>query len=238
MSETPARIRGHVRPLLEALEDRCVPSATQYVEALYTDLLHRTGQAAEVAGWVQQIRQGISAQQVASAFTTSPEYRTNVIMGFYQDLLGRTPSGSEVQFWLGQMAAGLPEDFVEANFLASAEFQAKAPGGNTFQSWLSAVYRDLLGRGIDPTGQAGWTNALLGGATFTGIALTILRSNESDARIIDQVYSDFLHRTPDGLGLAFWSTSLSAGLTEATFQAQVAASPEFIGLVAGGDLGG
>jgi hypothetical protein len=223
---------------LEALEDRCVPSATQYVEALYTDLLHRPGQAAEVAGFVQLIRQGVSAQQVASAFTGSPEFRTNRIVGFYQGFLGRTPAASEVQFWLGQMVAGLKEDFVEARFLGSAEFLAKAPGGGTFQNWLSAVYRDVLGRALDPTGQAVWTNALLGGATLPAIALSILRSSESDARIVGQDYRALLRRAPDPTGEAFWSIQLSAGLTEAVFQAQVASSPEYIGLVAGGDLGG
>jgi Domain of unknown function (DUF4214) len=236
MSESLGRTGSRVRLRLEALEDRCVPSATQYVEALYSDLLHRTGSSAEVAGFVQLIRQGVTAQQVASAFTSSPEFRTNVITGFYQNLLGRTPAASEVQFWLGQMAAGLPEDLVEARFLGSNEFLAKA--GGTFQNWLGAVYRDVLGRGVDPTGQGVWTNALLGGATLPAIALSILRSSESDARIIGQDYRALLRRPPDATGQAFWAIQLTAGLTEAVFQAHVASSPEYIGLVAGGDLGG
>lgn len=236
MSESLGPTGSRVRLRLEALEDRCVPSATQYVEALYTDLLHRTGSATEVAGFVQLIRQGVSPQQIAGAFTNSPEFRTNVITGFYQNLLGRTPDASEVQFWLGQMAAGLPEDLVEARFLGSNEFLARA--GGTFQGWLGAVYQDVLGRGLDSTGQAVWTSALLGGSPLPAIALNILRSFESDARIIGQVYTSLLRRAPDSLGQASWSIQLTAGLTEAAFQTQVAASPEYIGLVAGGDLGG
>src|SRR5258708_37139930 len=91
------------RPQLEALEARCLPSSAAYVTALYSDLLHRTPAAAEVAGWVSTLNAGVSPSDVALAFTLSPEYLTNLIQADYKFFLGRQPAPTEVAGWLPQL---------------------------------------------------------------------------------------------------------------------------------------
>jgi hypothetical protein len=44
------------------------------VEADYARYLGRSAAAAEVAGWVNQLQQGMSDEQVAAAFVTSNEF--------------------------------------------------------------------------------------------------------------------------------------------------------------------
>src|SRR5262249_57945954 len=77
---------------LESLEDRVVPATsanTAFLQGLYVDLLHRSPQPAEIAAWTKALDQGVSHQQVALGFTSSPEFQGNIIEGLYQQILNR-----------------------------------------------------------------------------------------------------------------------------------------------------
>src|SRR5438132_10016487 len=94
--------RGRPAPLLvELLESRCLPSTTQFVTALYNDILHRAPSPAEAAGWVNAINAGVNPALVALQFTTGTEYRTDVVLNDYRLYLGREPSAAEVSGWVG-----------------------------------------------------------------------------------------------------------------------------------------
>jgi hypothetical protein len=223
--------------MVEALEERNLLSAEQYVAALYSELLHRPAQSSEVSGWVQQMRQGASPQQVATAFTNSNEFRTNLVGDDYQRLLNRQPSASEAQLWVNQMAAGMTGEQVEAAIFGSAEFfnlndqqtRPRVPG------WLAGIYRDVLGRDVDDAGLRTWMDAYSHGASRQAIAQAILNSAEAHVRVVDAVYADLLSRNADASGSSFWTANLNRGMTQAQLEAQIASSQEFISLVAQGD---
>ena len=85
-------VRPRARRLeVENLEDRCVPAVatTHYLQALYNNLLHRVPSSSELAGWAGAMAAGVTPGQVALAFTTSAEFRTDQIVADYNRLLSR-----------------------------------------------------------------------------------------------------------------------------------------------------
>ena len=68
-SSSFARARLQVEPL----EHRNLPSTASYVDALYTNLLHRPPSAPEEAAWVAQLNAGVPAVQVANAFEATSQ---------------------------------------------------------------------------------------------------------------------------------------------------------------------
>src|SRR5262249_54986182 len=49
-------------------------ASSQLVSALYKDLLHRTAQPSEIAGWQSALNAGRSLTELARAFLSSQEY--------------------------------------------------------------------------------------------------------------------------------------------------------------------
>jgi len=68
---------------------------TDYVQSLYLNILGRTGSAAELATWNNNI-QSLGLTGIANGFTHSTENRLNTLRSFFQMFLHRTPSNSEL----------------------------------------------------------------------------------------------------------------------------------------------
>jgi hypothetical protein len=69
-------------------------SNTDYVQALYINILGRTGGPSELAGWYQQLPQ-LGLQGVAAAFTNSKEHREKTVTKYFENYLHRSPVGNE-----------------------------------------------------------------------------------------------------------------------------------------------
>jgi hypothetical protein len=220
---------------VEALEDRCLPSTTEYVTGLYTALLHRSPAPPEVAGWVDALNTcALSPAQVAQAFTTGSEYAADEIQSDYNAFLGRQPAPAEVAGWLQSLEATGGEKQVEASFLASNEYFSRQ-GGNAL-AWLNGVYHDVLGRTPDPGGLLLWSQKLQAGSSRAAVALAFIDSPEADSRLVSAAYLNLLGRDADPSGLATWVAQLQQGLSPSGLAASLAGSQEFIGLKAHGTL--
>ena len=95
-------------------------------------------------------------------------------------------------------------------------------------SLLSGLYRDLLQRDPDPTGQAHWTQALQGGNSAADVALQIVQSSEYHGKFVDQEYSALLGRPADAFGRSTFSSWLDAGATPEQVETKILASPEYL----------
>ncbi len=90
-------------------------SGDPYVELVaswYNRFLGRYPDAAGMANWVNQLRNGASEGDVQAAMLASPEFWTErggtppgFVTGLYQTVLGRTPNPQEVQGWLTRFNA-------------------------------------------------------------------------------------------------------------------------------------
>ena len=81
----------------------------------------------------------------------------------------------------------------------------------TAEALVQALYADLLGRGPDPTGLAGWSSALLAGTPQPTLVATLTRSDEYIALRVRQAYAEVLGREPDPVGAAGWLAAIRAG---------------------------
>ena len=93
--------------------------------------------------------------------------------------------------------------------------------------WVSALYRDFLGRASDQGGLDFWYGRLQSGAVPTreALALTFARRDEYLDIVITRFYAQALGRQPDA-GILAWRQALAAGASPAVIASAFYASPE------------
>ena len=105
--------------------------------------------------------------------------------------------------------------------------EAAAGTSRRFATVVAALYRDLLGRRVDPTGEAHWVGLLQNGASPQVVALGIVGSQEYREHVIDGLYLSLLNREADPAGLAAFAGQLAQGATTARVEAALLGSPEY-----------
>ena len=79
------------------------------------------------------------------------------------------------------------------------------------QSFVQALYADVLGRLASPTEITGWTRAIAAGAD-RGVAIAgFSGSTEYRQNVVTAAYQDVLNRVPERSGLDGWVANLAAG---------------------------
>jgi cyclophilin family peptidyl-prolyl cis-trans isomerase len=141
----------------EFINDSGGPGAN-FVNGLYVTLLGRTPAPNEVAYWVNQLNNGMTANQVALGFTTSKEREADRVAADYQQYLGRSTSSSEIQYWVNVFVNGGSNEKVIAGFLSSQEYFQDH--GDNIVDWLYADYRAALNREPDSFGLQYWETVL------------------------------------------------------------------------------
>lgn len=96
---------------------------------------------------------------------------------------------------------GLKSDWFVVSWVSPAAAQAV----------VTALYSDLLGRGPDPTGLAGWSNLLMSGTSQSALVASLTSSDEYIDRRVRQAYNEVLGREPDPVGAAGWRDAIKAG---------------------------
>jgi len=180
-----------------------------FVTAAYKKYLGRTPGAAEVAGWVTAMQNGLTDERVEAAFIGSPEYIADHggagagwITGLYQDLLGRTPSQAEVNGWLQALGLGETPEQVAYGFAASPEREAIV---------VQDDYMTYLGRSASQAEVGSWVAAFEGGARNEDVAAGFVGSTEyydshgdTPTPWLDSAYEAILGRQPDAAEVNLW----------------------------------
>jgi hypothetical protein len=205
------------------LEDRTTPASAAYVTALYSDLLHRSPQPAEVTQVSAQLDGGTPASAIVAGIVNSAEYQGHFVQSCYQLFLNRQPTSAEVSGWLPALQAGLSGPQCEATFLASSEFMQAHQGSS---SWINALYEQVLGRPADPTGLAGDTQALQNGRSNLAVALDVVNSPEAHARVIGDAYRLLLGRSAAPAEVAGWQAVANQSQGPDLVLVSIASSPE------------
>jgi hypothetical protein len=196
------------------------------VNGFYLDFLGRDADSFGQTAYGTQLFQGtLSRQQVAADLIASPEARLHALRGLYRDLLGREIDAVGQQAWLGFLLGGGTLEQVEAFVLGSPEYFLRAGGRN--DTFLAAVYQDVLQRPVDATGAAVFGQALAAGTSRTQAAALILNSPEADAVTVTDLYAGLLGRAPDAAGLNTFVAALQGGATWEQVTSLMAGSPEY-----------
>lgn len=143
---------------------------------LYAAYLGRQPDAAGLRFWLDKMARGWTIAQIGSGFIASDEYyaqagstRAGWAQKLYADVLGRGAGPDEVAFWVDQQAKGLSRPAAAMGFLLSTEHLSTV---------IDGYYQYLLGRSLDPTGQATWVGRLQAGGRDEDIIGGIIASAE------------------------------------------------------------
>jgi hypothetical protein len=198
-----------------------------YVAQLYLDLLHRQVDSGGLAFWLASLAQGATRAQVAEGIEASPEYRGILVEEMYQRYLQRQADVQGKTYFVSLLLAGATQEQVEADIISSEEYFSRRAGGSN-DAFLTSVYGDVLGRGVDPLGSGFFSPILDGTASSrSAVASMILNSAESDSILTQDYYQSFLHRDADSAGLSFWVAALQQGARREQVLAAILASDEY-----------
>jgi hypothetical protein len=114
---------------------------------------------------------------------------------------------------------------MRALLLGSPEYFNLIGGSN--DSFVSALYRDVLGRAVDSGGQQGWVQVLSNGADRGAVAGAILRTTEGSGDEVQDLYYWLLHRAADPAGLQSFTSDLQQGMPVELIVAILSGSPEY-----------
>jgi subtilisin-like proprotein convertase family protein len=155
----------------------------------------------------------------AAVVTASNEYKSILVTRWYQQYLGRAPLPSESAFWVGVLASpGMTDERVQSMILGSSEFFFRSPiitgagGSPTLDTFVDAVYAEVLNRAPDAASHAAWVNMLRKGTTtLSGFAFALLRTDEYHATVVEQFYEQYLKFAPGSVpadAINFWTVAL------------------------------
>jgi uncharacterized protein (TIGR03118 family) len=99
--------------------------------------------------------------------------------------------------------------------------------GTANQRFLSEVYADLLGRGVDPAGLAGWSSLLDGGMTRAQVVLGIESGTEFRTREVKFLFTQYLKHAPSQDNLDTSLAFLNSGGTVERLASFLTGSAEY-----------
>jgi hypothetical protein len=191
-----------------------------FVQALYNDLLGRSGTLAELDSWVAVLMAGGASSEtnVVNGILRSDESLGRIVDQYYLQYLGRASDFAGKMAWVAQIKAGMTLEQVQAGFISSAEFLA-----NNNTDYVQGLYRNFLNRTGGASELAYWYGRLpaLG---LTGVALAFTQSQESHNDALTHIFNAFLHRNPSAGDMSYWSAQAGDLLT---VEANLLGSGEF-----------
>ena len=100
------------------------PSPTEFVTALYQDVLGRAPDTAGMSTYLNVLTNRVTTpSQVVLSFINSSERNLNLVDSFYDNYLQRAPDAAGQAFWLQQLDQGLAdEQSVAEAFLSTQEY--------------------------------------------------------------------------------------------------------------------
>jgi uncharacterized protein (TIGR03118 family) len=209
-----------------------IPSSPSFVNQVYLDLLQRPADPIGLAYFTTLQNNGDSRQDIVSRIESSPEFRALEINGLYTRLLHRSADPSGTAYWEMQLQRGMTIEQVESGIAGSPEYY-QTRGGGTVNGYLSALYQDALGRAPDATGQAGFTAALLNGASRADVAAVVFGSDEFRSDLIQGFYTSILHRPAESGAVAYWTATMKNGARDEDVIAGIMGSSEFFANLGG-----
>lgn len=174
--------------------------AGSITHANYRDLLERDPEPGAVAHWQARIaNEGITQLEYKQITYNSLEYKELQVKKAYQNLLKRTASQNEINHWVGTKT---DPDVLTKIFVQSEEYYVNA-GKNNNRDYVSAIYRDLLGREAGASEREGQAAAIArnGRGNFVH---SVWMSTEASRYRINAQYVKYLQRPADEGGLSTW----------------------------------
>jgi hypothetical protein len=179
----------------------------KFVTQAYRDLLGRDPDSGGLTHFSSLIDMNQATRtQVAQTIQTSLEARQLQVNNLFQMFLGR--QADSVGLDLSTRFLGMGGSFfqLENAIVSSQEYFQRA--GSTNNGFLTALYRDALGRAIDSVGQSLGSQALAAGTSTSQLAKVVLTSQEGLEHLVQALFNQFLHRAAETAALNASTTAL------------------------------
>jgi GT2 family glycosyltransferase len=218
----------------------------RFVTAMYRSGLGREPDSGGLASWLAEGKKGVTRAKVLAAFAGSTEaldrHRQQLGRCLCQAAFGRTVDEAELARLLRQLQSGVPVELVAQDLVRSAEFQERHGSRETVDpEYISALYRNTLGRQPEPGDLLSWSADAEKGATRAAVLLAIATSVEGLERLTTQseapgiedtllanaLYKTALGRPADQEGLASVIQQLRSGASLQDLADYFVGSPEF-----------
>ncbi|QGJ69458.1 Hypothetical protein PBC10988_11400 [Planctomycetales bacterium 10988] len=197
------------------------------IRDLYQRVLSRDPDMNGWRYWTAQWSSGrIQLGDLASGFFLSQELLDPKIQEFYYTYLGRGPDERTLRYWRGVWQSTGSPDQVIVGIVASQEFYLNAGGTN--ELWVRDVYRKLLERESDPTGEAFWSSILNAGVTTkANVVYGFTRSYEKYGLLVDGWFGQYLSRLPSAMERDLYINMMFSGASQGEIQKQIINLPEY-----------
>jgi len=172
-----------------------------------------------------------NALAAAIVLTTATDARIAAPDRLYRAAFARGAESAGLRYWVGRRDAGMTLASMARQFSTTPEFRA-AYDGLADAAFVTAIYRNVLGRAPDPSGRDYWVGRLAGGMARHELLAAFSESPEHRARtriggIITRSYFVLLHRATTASERATWTDVLSGGAADSDIVALLVASPEY-----------
>lgn len=194
-----------------------------YIDRSYQRLVGRPASDVEIDRWLTTIQQG-NRLALTSVLVKSDYFIGRIVDDLYQRALGRAPDPDGRAYWIGQITRGLRVESTGVLFFGSPEYYQQAGGTNA--TFVTALYRGILGREPDPGGQAYWEGRLSSGvARPDDVAAGFYRSLESRRSRAIVLHQEIRGIAPSDAGRDILADRLLSA-DDLVVAAEIAASPE------------
>ncbi len=163
----------------------------RYVSQVYRDLLGRNPASADQQSWVGILNAGASRSEFVDALVASPEFKARQITEAYQQLLHRAPTQPEIN---QQLNLGGQLETTRTMILGSNEYVLQHLNDGV-QSYVSAVYHDLLGRTATPAEVQSGANDLTNNVPPVVFVATLATAADAQQHFVDEAYGQLLRRS-------------------------------------------
>ncbi len=197
----------------------------RWLNEVYGDLLGRVADAGALSYWNARLSQGTNRNAVVSAIEASDEYRARQVQAMFQLYLHRAVDPGGQAFFVAQLRAGATCESLAAALLGSQEYLERSGGQN--DSFLAALFQDVLGRPIDPGARTFFNKQLGTGVSRSQIAALLLNSDEYRQQFIGNLYQEFLDHSTSSGSIDFWLGYMKQGGRDEQVLAAIAGSDEF-----------
>jgi hypothetical protein len=171
----------------------------EYLTALYRDGLGRGPDPQALASWLAEGRKGATRAQVLAAMARSNEalekacpggsdstsqpqgaHDSLLVNSLYKTAFGRLADESAFAGNVARLRSGTPLDVLAEDLVRSDEFRDRhGPSQVVDSEYVTALYRDGLGRKPDPEGLAFWLTEGAKGATRAQVLTGVAGSDEA-----------------------------------------------------------
>lgn len=184
------------------------------VNSYYQQFMGRSGGAAEISYWSEQVLTGTEFAAVRNVIASDASARTYLrqyISAQYQDYLDRSPDTAETDYWLGQIAATATFTDLHIGLARALNFPTTKP----IQDEITEAYYFGLGRRPIGDEYNVWTNLLM----QSGVSLTEMRraiatdspDPTKSAPAVTATYLELMGRAPVQSELNYWNGYARSG---------------------------